>query len=219
MKIRRKTVLLLAALFGILVVVFGFSIQRYMMSPKRLNRLTGGPPNLDKTEIRSIENALGIEFPKSSRQIRTFLEAVPHGDASESMLNCFVEFDVTDLETFKSGRNWVSGEEAKELMAYYMTPPRRMSHRKFWGTEAIEWWQASVERLGWISKTPLPNDPDGYVVIMIENPEGSQVHAYMMRNADQGPFPPAFGKIYPRGLIGWDLRDSKPDPKKQGSGK
>ena len=216
MKWQYRTVLRLAALLSIiLLVVFCYRIPRYMSSRERLKKLTGGPPYLDKTEIQSIENVLGIKFPKSSKQIRTFLESGPHSHASESTLNCFVEFDVTDLETFKSGRDWVSGVEAKELMEHYLSSPVVVSERKFMGTEPIEWWKASAERLGWISKTPLPNAPDGYVVVMIENPEGSQVNAYLQREPGGGPFPPAFDRIYPSILIGWDFRDSKPYPKKE----
>lgn len=200
----------LLLLLGVACTFVAVPIVRFRNKMKKLIRNTPPPTHLSDDEISVIESVFGVVFPPSSSQIRA------HFSQDGEQLYCFVEFDQNDLEDFMSGHEWASGGNTlKRAVETFCQKPLRKSTKGFFATEPIEWWAVSKERVHLVSRTVPVNDLGGSIVILIEKPTTSKVDVYLTMRALRSTFPAEFGKIFPISRIGWDLRDSKPYPKKR----
>lgn len=208
MRLRYKLILL--GFFVVISVVTAFpviSILLFKRERAKMIRETPAPPYLTQTEISIIETMLGVTFPVTTSQIKTYFG---HGHRS---FYCFAEFDQKDLEHFKQGRDWVSSENSQATIQAYLLPPLRAVPDGFLAAEPIEWWTPSREHAQWVSRIVPANDPGGYIVILLEKSPTGGVRAYLTMGAVRSAFPREILKMYPSNKIGWDLRESTPYPK------
>jgi len=217
MKLIYKIILLVpVVLLGLIFAIFVFCFLSFHIMYKIYTMNTPPPGYLTNDEISIIETSFGVTFPVSSTVIKIYFY-------DNRCLYCFVEFDQKDLEDFKLGQQWISGKEGSRKVILILQrssrPPLRMTVSFFGGIPVpIKWWDVSKDRVRWVSSKPPPNDSGGHIDILLVTAPDERVRAFMVCVAMRRTFPPEIFKIFPSSKVGWDLRESKPYPKKAQNG-
>ena len=144
-------------IIGLIFAFFAFCILNFHIRYRIYTMNTPPPGYLTNDEISIIETSFGVTFPVSSTVIKTYFY-------DNRCLYCFVEFDQKDLDDFKLGNEWISGKEDSTkvnlIVLRSSIPPLRMTMSFFGGIPVpIKWWDASKDRVRWVSSKPPLNDP------------------------------------------------------------